>query len=795
MRGIPSWEGVGRFFFDTFSITIRALTVTLLISMLQGCGKPDAVPPDARPWTAFVEDLITYDHLPILNDASIRMVSSSDPRGGNNDFNNFQGRSRDAGWVVLLDEEGPGVVRRFWMTGTDKGHEVRVYIDGERDPRLEGPLEEVFGHMPPWLPPLAQYKNICFYSYVPIPFHRSIRIETQEPNMDPRWGLRRIFYQISVETLPEDQAVESYPATFTQEQLAVAERVRERWTAVLNARDIPFLEDASYMLIPSSERRIVLEHDGPANLMAWHIHARPETPDEWSVIEQEYLLQDTVLRVYYDGQESPSVASPIGDFFSNAWRKRELGNLWMTSGSNGYSFRLPMPFRKSIRFEIENGADRNILVTLVPEWGEYPGEQAGYLHAEWRRTGPDTVEDHFITEINGRGKFLGCFLGITGKDPSWWILEGDERMWVDDAQTPTWDGTGLEDYFNGGWYYRGAVFGALSASFDRAPFRVAQYRHQHPDPVSFQRNFRMNFERIRYPQTGAPVQGYFQSVAYLYMEQPTPVPDTPGDREARRAVEHDHYRPTFMLQLVELERANDFVSAMRAIDEYRERFPDAEENGVLLLRHVEYLRLLGESVSDADYQPFLDGAHGETAQQQAQLLSWFYAHEMRALVGMHVNGLGQLYLNGQMILTGDHPYNLFVAGVTLEPGPYQLAARVEARRSAEWYQVGIRTHDGIVGTGPGTYASEELISGWRTGRVQTPPWQLMTNRDLVRGVPDAPYIGGIPNAFILIQSKAFPLRTPHWGVQVTPTAYFRTDFTVPLEGWPTFTRMVTGLAE
>ncbi len=779
-----------------YIVPFHVITVTLLIGMSLGCGRPDdSIPADARPWTAFLEDLISYDHLPILNDAKVRMVSSSDPRGGNNDFNNFKGRSRDAGWVVLLDEEGPGVIRRFWMTGTDYGHPVRVYIDGEREPRIEGSLEEVFGRMDPWLPPLAQYQNICFYSYVPIPFNRSIRIETREPNVDPVWGLRRIFYQISVESLPSGEAVESYPATFSPEQLAAAERVRDRWTEVLESRDVPIDDDAPSLRVAAAERKTILEEAGPGQLSRWHLYVRPAAPNEWSVVEKEYLLQDAVLRVYYDGQDAPSVATPLGDFFANGWRKRELGNLWMTSGPNGYTSRLPMPFRESIRFEIENGSDRDILITLVPERDDWPGDDAGYFHAEWRRTGPNTGNDHPITEVSGRGKFLGCFLGVTGHDPSWWILEGDERMWVDDAQTPTWDGTGLEDYFNGGWYYRGSVFGALSASFDRAPFRVAQYRHQHPDPVSFQRNFRMVFERMRQPQTGAPVQGYFQSVAYFYMEQPTAVLDTPQERDARRAVEHDNYRPTFMLQLVELERANDFRSAKRGILEYRERFPDSEEDGIMKLRHLEYQRLLGQAVTDEAYRPFLEGDYGEAAQQQAQLLSWFYENTNRALVGMNVNGLGRLYLNGQTVLTGDHPYNLFVGGVELEPGPYQLAAHVEMRRTDPWFQAGVRTHTGVAGTGIGTLSSVALHSGWRTAATQTLPWHATGIRDIPRGVPDAPYIGGIPNAFILLQSKSYPIRAQDWGVQGQNSAYFRQDFSVPLDGWPDFARDMTGLLE
>lgn len=775
--------------FRTITGTLGLLTALLCI----GCGQKVDVPDDGRPWTAFMEDLVTYEQLPILGDSHIRMVSSADPTGGNNDFNNFQSRSKEPGWVVLLDEQGPGCIRRLWMTGTDMGHPVRIYIDGEKTPRLEAGMEDLFGNTEPWLPPLAQYHNMCFYSYVPIPFNRSIRIETKEPNVHPVWGPRRIYYHISVETYSDGRSVESYPAQFTDQQLAMAAQVRDRWDEVLESRDVPITDASINIVVGSRERATVWEQEGPGNLAAWLIAVTPDDPNAWTVMDTEYLLQDAVLRVYYDGRDEASIATPLGDFFSNAWRKRELGNLWMTSGPDGYNFRVPMPFRESIRFEIENGADRPIRVAFKPETTEGPGQDAGYLHAEWRRSGPQTDENHLITAVQGRGKFLGCFLGVTGLDNSWWILEGDERMWVDDSKEPVWDGTGLEDYFNGGWYYRGAVFSALSASLDRSPFRVAQYRHQHPDPVSFERNFRMDFERMRNPQTGAPVQGWFHSVAYFYLAEPTAVVDAPADRTARRAVDDPYYPQTLLLQILELERMNDFRSALRAVEEYLERFPDADDTGVYRLRHLEYRRHLGEPITAESYEPFLQGEHGEAAQEQARLLTWYYENDRRAIIGMSVNGLGRLYLDGQTVLTGDHPYNLFVAGIELDDGPHALAGQVEARRSDPWFQVGIRTHTGVTGTGMGTLAGLELHSGWRTTDVHSPPWHSVGIRDIPRGAPDAPYIGGIGNAFILVQSKSYPVSMPGWGTQGNP-AYFRENFTVPIKGWPSFARDMTGLS-
>ena len=58
--------------------------------------------------------------------------------------------------------------------------------------------------------------------------------------------------------------------------------------------------------------------------------------------------------------------------------------------------------------------------------------------------------------------------------------------------------------------------------------------------------------------------------------------------------------------------------------------------------------------------------------------------------------------------------------------------------------------------------------------------------DALRGTPDAPMIGGIPNAFVLLPSKAFAIRAQDWGYY-QGKSYFRVDFTTPLTGSPAFT--------
>ena len=53
-------------------------------------------------------------------------------------------------------------------------------------------------------------------------------------------------------------------------------------------------------------------------------------------------------------------------------------------------------------------------------------------------------------------------------------------------------------------------------------------------------------------------------------------------------------------------------------------------------------------------------------------------------------------------------------------------------------------------------------------------------------------IGGVPNAFVLMQSKAYPVTAQDWGYY-RDTGYFRVKFDAPIETWPDFAPIMTGL--
>jgi len=95
--------------------------------------------------------------------------------------------------------------------------------------------------------------------------------------------------------------------------------------------------------------------------------------------------RSTILRIYWDGEETPSVETPYGDFFLNGWCERSnVSSLPIAvNPAGGMNCYFEMPFRKSAKVTIENLDDDetcffyqiNYTLTEVPA-------DCAYFHAQ-----------------------------------------------------------------------------------------------------------------------------------------------------------------------------------------------------------------------------------------------------------------------------------------------------------------------------------------------------------------------------------------------------------------------------
>ncbi|MHA6794714.1 DUF2961 domain-containing protein [Pseudonocardia bannensis] len=216
------------------------------------------------------------------------------------------------------------------------------------------------------------------------------------------------------------------------------------------------------------------------------------------------LLNTTRIRMFWDGEATPSVDAPLGAFFGmgrfGAYPARGL--VVGLDPADRLYVHLPMPFRRHARIDLVN-------TRAAPTCGvgfevrHRPGTggvaDPGYLRTRLTATTPTVIgQDVPILDTAGSGTFIGVTASYSGAANRWY-LEGDERIYVDDSGSPAFHGTGTEDFFNGGWYFdRGPYTQPLSgntAHLVRGPTScVAAYRFLLQDAVPFRRRIRVSIE-------------------------------------------------------------------------------------------------------------------------------------------------------------------------------------------------------------------------------------------------------------------------------------------------------------
>ena len=701
------------------------------------------------------------------------MVSSYDRTGGNNDWATFPSATPGT-FVEIANLTGPGIVHRIWMTGIENDQELAFFLDGESGPRLQVKYGDFFGKVYPFVPPLCDTLSFGHYSYVPIPFGKSIRIALSVKAGPPP----RAYYQINYEQFAPTVVVESYPRQLADDQRAAVERIRAQWTNGAAAMTAAFrdCDQHSVLSLAGGESKTWLEKHEGGILRAFGLKVEGATG--LSALQRARLLRGLVLRLTWDGTAEPSVNVPLGDFFANGLHQRDFVSLPLAVMDGTFLCRFPMPFAKGVKAEIVNDTDGPVSVSVAYALSPLTAWSRGtnYFHASLAST--DISGRLFrLMQTEGVGHLVGCYLTALGMDGSWKLLEGDDIVTVDDNPDRMIHGTGLDDCFNGGWYYDGLYALPLHGLLDKAATQTAQYRLLLPDRISFSSKLSFDWEFGEANQS----HGYMSAATYWYQSSPHPAGSQLPPLAARFPPPNDVERAACMASLLELDRAGLMKEARTRCQEYRERYPGTPEMAVLALREAAYREMQeGYAAVSNSYRQVMVEAAGTPLAEQARLLSWFHEADSNQLLGIQINGHYRLYVDRIPVSEGDSPAALTVVPVTLAPGEHEVAVSILPTRPMAGLLLSLRTHSGIVAmTGQTNWCvSLNRPAGWPAGEMDATPgghrlgygrfptqenWQL------------------VPNAFAGMQSVGYIDHIydwPEWRNR-GPVAYFRVKVQVP----------------
>jgi hypothetical protein len=291
--------------------------------------------------------------------------------------------------------------------------------------------------------------------------------------------------------------------------------------------------------LPAGETLTLLEDSGPAVITHIWITLTNDDPSH---------LKALVLRMYWDGETSPSVEAPLGDFFGLGQGEYFLyHSIPLAVGpERALNCFFPMPFNKNARITLSNQSDTPVhAVFFNIDYQSYSHPFAGdllYFHAQYRQASPahglnnkwksnddpladnqknpDGKDNYVWMEARGRGHYVGVTMSILQNQDDWWG-EGDDMFFVDGAATPSINGTGSEDYFLGAFGFGNTpfsydLFGAPLKGAQAAGSRTSVYRFHLDSPIPFTKSFRATIE---HGHANVRSDNYF-SVAYWYQAEP-----------------------------------------------------------------------------------------------------------------------------------------------------------------------------------------------------------------------------------------------------------------------------------
>lgn len=500
------------------SISVRFLLVTILFFTLFQAKSQS----DIYRWADEVEQLKRVDQLPMYrHNQLIEQESSWDRTHGNDD--GFSGEysyiRKEDGHLVLAEFEGPGVLNRFW-TPTPTEDTLAFYFDGENTPRLRIKFMDLFsGEVYPFTKPVVGNEIGGYYSYIPIPFKKSLKIVFE--------GEHVMFHQIQYRYMPGVN-VESWTGQFNERDKQLLSEVNVLWSDIsptVNnytsgiSSDIKNQEKT--FLIQPGEEVTFFESAQGGRIVGFDIDGGTSF---------EGLNKDVILSSIWDNEDVEAIYSPLADFFGYAFGKPAMRSIVMgRHGTINYSY-LPMPYDRSAEMKLiykkREGVQQNPITVTTKVYFNNNSRNAtdeGKLYTVWRREIPEIGEFYTFLDTKGKGHFVGTVHHAQGLRPGMTLFwEGDDTTYVDGKMLL--HGTGSEDYYNGGWYAildrwdRGIsmpIHGSLDYSLPMG--RTGAYRFFLSDKMPFEKEI---YHGMEHGEVGNDFPVDYATVAFYYGSEP-----------------------------------------------------------------------------------------------------------------------------------------------------------------------------------------------------------------------------------------------------------------------------------
>ncbi len=425
---------------------------------------------------------------------------------------------------VMAEMKGPGCIWRIWSATPKEGH-VRIYLDGATEPTVDLPFRGYFdGKNPPFTRgALVHTVAMGWNNYTPIPFQKSCKIVA-----DPGWG---DYFQFVYSTFPAGTQVPTFKRELSADENASLDRANRTLTTLGAANwstDPGNVTEVKSVTVPPGGKAVMLKLNGARAIRTIRAKVNlPPTPQD------RQTLRELTFSIKWDGEATPSVWSPFGEFFGTAAGANRYRSLpsGLTEDGIWYSHWY-MPFAKEALLELANDGSeaRTVSFEIIHAPLQRPISQLARFHAKWHRDAflPQDPErrkiDWTLLTTEGKGRFLGVMLHVWNPRGGWWG-EGDEKLFVDGEKFPSTIGTGSEDYFGYAWcnptLFQNAYHNQTISMNNKGHICVNRWHIM--DNIPFQKRFEGAIEKY-YPNNRPTL---YASTVYWYLAPGGKDPYTP----------------------------------------------------------------------------------------------------------------------------------------------------------------------------------------------------------------------------------------------------------------------------
>jgi hypothetical protein len=395
---------------------------------------------------------------------------------------------------VMADLKGPGAVTRIWSanpTGT-----IRFYFDGNTKPYIKASMKELLTGKHPFFPsPWAYVAARGCNLYASFPYRKSLKITVEDD--EGKSETEKLYYLVNYRTYSPQTEVRTWQPTLLPRDFETTPSTQTK-------------EIRKRLFIQSGESaRIDLNTHGFIT--------------EFSV--NPLLSTSAELRtVILDGKLSrnSSIRSPLTSIFLQDVEAKLVETIFLKT----WKLKLPMPFEPKGSLIFKNIGKKPVVFEVKLNWiPRDPKEPFLPLNISWRSYTGSTrpMIDMNVLDVKGSGVYVGTALHIANENKAWWG-EGDEKVYVDGEQTPSWFGTGTEDYFGYAW--------SSNEEFNH-PFHAQPYsdkpsnrghssmvRWHATDRIPFKKSIKFDLEKWHWAETNCR----FDLTAFWYGTATNPQP-------------------------------------------------------------------------------------------------------------------------------------------------------------------------------------------------------------------------------------------------------------------------------